>query len=100
MGHGRSGIAALAAEIAEQVPGSRGAHNVHIQKINGKLCVDLRLEVSANMTVKQAHAIAHEVEKRLKAADPNISEVTIHMESASDLVSRELAGRNGAKMVH
>jgi divalent metal cation (Fe/Co/Zn/Cd) transporter len=93
VGHGRSGIAALAAEIADKVPGSRGVHNVHIQKINGKLCVDLRLEVSANMNVKQAHAIAHDVEKRLKATDPSISEVTIHMESAADLISRELAGR-------
>jgi divalent metal cation (Fe/Co/Zn/Cd) transporter len=93
VGHGRTGIAALVAEIAERVPGSRGVHNVHIQKIAGKWCVDLRLEVSANMTVKQAHAIASDVEKKLKAADPNISDVTVHMESASDLVSRELLGR-------
>jgi divalent metal cation (Fe/Co/Zn/Cd) transporter len=92
-GHGRTGIAALVAEIAERVPGSRGVHNVHIQKIAGRWCVDLRLEVSANMTVRQAHAIATEVEKKLRAADPNISEVTVHMESASDLVSRELQGR-------
>jgi divalent metal cation (Fe/Co/Zn/Cd) transporter len=93
VGHARSGIATLAVEIAEHVPGSRGVHNVHIQKINGKLCVDLRLEVSANMSVRQAHAISSEVEKRLKAADSNISDVTIHMESASELVSRELEGR-------
>jgi divalent metal cation (Fe/Co/Zn/Cd) transporter len=93
VGHGRTGIAALVAEIAEHVPGSRGVHNVHIQKKAGRWLVDLRLEVSANMTVKQANAIASEVEKKLKAADPNISEVTVHMESASDLVSRELEGR-------
>ncbi len=93
VGHGRTGIAALVSEIAERVPGSRGVHNVHIQKIAGKWCVDLRLEVSANMTVKQAHAIASDVEKKLKAADPNISDVTVHMESASDLVSRELLER-------
>jgi divalent metal cation (Fe/Co/Zn/Cd) transporter len=97
VGHSRTGIAALVAEIAERVAGSRGVHNVHIQKIAGRWCVDLRLEVSANMTVKQAHAIANEVEKKLKAADPNISEVTVHMESASDLVSRELEGR-GAEL--
>ncbi len=93
IGHSRTGIATLVTEITEKVPGSRGVHNVHIQKIAGKLCVDLRVEVSANITVKQAHEIANEVERRLKAADPNISEVTIHMESASDLISRELEGR-------
>jgi len=91
-GHARTGVASLVTEIAEKVPGSRGVHNVHIQKINGKFCVDLRLEVSANMSVRQAHEIAREVERRLKAADPDISEITVHMESASDLISRELEG--------
>ena len=93
IGQSRTGIATLVTEIAEKVPGSRGVHNVHIQKISGKLCVDLRVEVSANITVKQANEIANEVERRLKVADPNISEVTVHMESASDLISRELEGR-------
>ncbi len=91
-GHARTGIASLVTEIAEKVPGSRGVHNVHIQKVNGKFCVDLRLEVSANMSVRQAHEIAREVEKRLKAANSNISEITVHMESASELISRELEG--------
>ena len=93
IGHSRTGVATLVTEIAEKVPGSRGVHNVHIQKIAGKLCVDLRVEVSANITVKEAHEIANQVERRLKAADPNISEVTVHMESASDLITRELEGR-------
>jgi divalent metal cation (Fe/Co/Zn/Cd) transporter len=93
IGHSRTGIATLVTETAEKVPGSRGVHNVHIQKISGKLCIDLRVEVSANITVKQANEIANEVERRLKTADPNISEVTVHMESASDLISRELEGR-------
>ncbi|MGD0177454.1 MAG: cation transporter dimerization domain-containing protein [Candidatus Bathyarchaeia archaeon] len=92
-GHSRTGIGTLVAEIAEKVPGSRGVHNVHIQKIAGKLSVDLRLEVSANLTVKQAHEIASEVERRVKAADSEIADVIVHMESASDLISRELEGR-------
>jgi divalent metal cation (Fe/Co/Zn/Cd) transporter len=92
VGHARTGLASLVAEIAENVPGSRGVHNVYVQKINGKLCVDLRLEVSADITVKQAHEIAKEVERRLIAANPHVSEVTIHLESASDLISRELEG--------
>jgi divalent metal cation (Fe/Co/Zn/Cd) transporter len=78
--------------IAEGVPGSRGVHNIHIQKIDGKLVVDLHLEVSANITVKQAHEVADQVERKIKAANPNISEITVHMESASDRISRELTG--------
>lgn len=93
IGHARTGIATLATEIAEKVPGSRGVHNVHVQKIGGRLCVDLRLEVSANLTVKQAHSISEHVEKAVLDANPHIAEVTVHLESATDLVSRELEGR-------
>lgn len=93
VGHGRRDVAALVAQVADHVPGSRGVHNIHIQKIAGKWCVDLRLEVSANVTVKSAHEIANEVEKQIKARAPDISQVTVHIESASDVLSRELEGR-------
>jgi divalent metal cation (Fe/Co/Zn/Cd) transporter len=92
IGGGRESIWKLVKEIAEGVPGSRGVHNIHIQEINGKLCVDLHLEVSANMTVKQAHEVSEQVEKEIKTANPKISEITVHMESASERISRELAG--------
>jgi divalent metal cation (Fe/Co/Zn/Cd) transporter len=82
----------LVKDTAEGVPGSRGVHNIHIQKIDKKLYIDLHLEVSANMTVKQAHEVADQVEKKIMAADSDISEVTIHIESAAERVSRELAG--------
>jgi divalent metal cation (Fe/Co/Zn/Cd) transporter len=79
-------------DLADELPGSRGVHNVHIQKIDGKLDVDLHLEVSANMTVKQAHEVADQLEKKIKKADPNVSEATIHIETASERISRELTG--------
>jgi len=91
-GSSREDLRKLIKEIAEGVPGSRGVHNVHIQEIDGRLCVDLHLEVSAGMTVKQAHEISDQVEKRLREAKLNISKITVHMESASDLISRELNG--------
>jgi divalent metal cation (Fe/Co/Zn/Cd) transporter len=82
----------LVKETAQQVPGSRDVHSIHIQTIDEKLYVDLHLEVSANMTVKQAHEVADQVEARIKAANPDISDITIHMESASDWVSKERSG--------
>jgi divalent metal cation (Fe/Co/Zn/Cd) transporter len=78
--------------VAEGIPGSRGVHNIHIQKIDGKVGVDLHLEVSADMTVKQAHDVADEFERKLRAAVNNIGDITVHLESASDRVSRELTG--------
>jgi divalent metal cation (Fe/Co/Zn/Cd) transporter len=89
---GRKSVWKVIKKIAEGVPGSRGVHNIHIQMIDGKFCVDLHLEVSANMTVKQAHDISHQIEKKIKAAKLNISEVTVHVESALEEISRELSG--------
>jgi divalent metal cation (Fe/Co/Zn/Cd) transporter len=96
LGYGREGVRTLVKEIAEGVPGSRGVHNVHIQKIGGKLCVDLHLEVSAHMTVKQAHEVSDRIERELRAR-LDISEITIHMESALDRISREL-NRGGTEL--
>jgi len=92
LGGSRESVWRLVKEVSEEVPGSRGVHNVHIQEIDGKLFIDLHLEVSANMTVKQAHEVSEQVETRIKAANPNISKITVHMESASERISKELTG--------
>jgi divalent metal cation (Fe/Co/Zn/Cd) transporter len=92
VGNNRESLWRLVKEIAEGATGSRGVHNIHIQKIDGKLGIDLHLEVSANMTVKQAHSISEEVESKMKKANPNIAEITVHIESATERVLRELTG--------
>jgi divalent metal cation (Fe/Co/Zn/Cd) transporter len=89
---GHENVWMIVKETAEGVPGSRGVHNIHVQRINGKLFVDLHLEVSANLTIKQAHDIAEEVEKRIKASNLGFEDITIHMESASDRISKEMTG--------
>jgi divalent metal cation (Fe/Co/Zn/Cd) transporter len=91
-GSDRDHIWKLVKEVSETVPGSRGAHNIHIHKVNGKLGIDFHLEVSANMTVKQAHRVSEQIEKKLKEADPSITEVLIHEESVEDLVESERSG--------
>jgi divalent metal cation (Fe/Co/Zn/Cd) transporter len=82
----------LVKNIAEGVPGTRGVNNIHLQKVNGNLVVDVQLEVAANMTVKQVHNISEEIERRMKASNPAISEIAVHTESASDRISRETTG--------
>jgi len=82
----------LVKKIAEETPGSRGVHNIHIQQIDKKTVVDIHLEVDASMTVKQAHTTATLVEKQIKGTNPTVAEVNVHIETASDRVSREMKG--------
>ena len=98
LGSKRESIWKLVKDIAEGVPGSRGVHNIHIQEVDGKLYVDLHLEVAANMTVKQAHDVSDQVERNIRAANPNISGITVHVETALDQILRELTdGEAGMK---
>ncbi len=93
-GENHDSVWTVVKRIAEGIPGSRGAHNIHLQEVDGKLCVDLHLEVGANMTVKQAHEVSEQAETKIRTAIPNVSEITVHMESASERLSRELTGFN------
>lgn len=90
VGNSEHNIWGLVKSVAEETPGSRGIHNIHIQEIDGKIYVDFHLEVAASITVKQAHEIANQVETKLKEADHRISGITAHIETASDIISREL----------
>ena len=82
----------LVRKIAEGVPGTRGVTDLHVQEVDGRLTADLAVEVSANMTMKQAHKIALDVEKRIRGIDPSISEVNVHAETVLERISREATG--------
>ena len=90
VGSNKHDIWRLVKDVAEGTPGSRDVHNIHIQEVDGKIYLDFHLEVAANITVKKAHEIADQVERKLKEADHRISGITVHIESASDIISREL----------
>lgn len=82
----------LMRKIAEDVPGTRGVTDMHLQEVNGSLTADLAIEVSANMTMEQAQKVAQDVEKRIRGIDLTISEVNVHAETAVDGISREATG--------
>jgi len=82
----------LVRKVAQEVPGIRGLSNIHLQEIAGRLTLDLMLEVSANMTIKQTQEVSQELEKRIRAIIPNLAEVNVHAETALDRISRERAG--------
>jgi divalent metal cation (Fe/Co/Zn/Cd) transporter len=89
VGRNKHDISRLVREVAERAPGSRGVHNIHVQEVDGKTCLDFHLEVAADISVKQAHEIADQVERELKKVNHRIAEITVHIESASDIVSKE-----------
>lgn len=77
---------------AEEEPGSRGVQNIHLKKTDGNLGVDFHLQVSTLVTGNEANQLEARTTQNLKAADPRISEVVLHRNTVSDLVSGERWG--------
>ena len=79
--------------IADGEPGSRGALNIHLIEVNGKVGVDLLLlEAETQAARKPSSRTEMEIAQKLKAADSRISEVVIHRESVAGLVVGEWSG--------
>ena len=66
--------------IAKKVDGVIDTEKCHIRKTGMKYHVDLHTTVSANISVKEGHDIAHHLKDRLKKEMPELSDILIHIE--------------------
>jgi cation diffusion facilitator family transporter len=68
--------------IAYASPGVRYVHRIRSRRSAGAAFVDLHVKVDPGMSTAQAHAVASEVERRLKAGLENVSDALVHIEPA------------------
>ncbi len=66
--------------IASRVPGVLYVHRVRSRGTPDTGFIDLHVKVHPGMSTAQAHAIASEVENRLKIELPGVAEVLVHIE--------------------
>jgi cation diffusion facilitator family transporter len=76
-------------QIAQSVPGVISCHRVRSRGHEGAIYADLHIQVDPNLSTERAHAIAHEVQHRLREYFPGLQDVTIHIEPTSSLLERE-----------
>ncbi|GAA3437075.1 cation diffusion facilitator family transporter [Kutzneria kofuensis] len=72
----------LAERTASEVPNVLAAGQVRMRWIGHTLRAELAVTVDADLTVEQAHRIAHDVEHRLVHAVPRLAAATVHTEPA------------------
>ncbi|MDO4574232.1 MAG: cation diffusion facilitator family transporter [Planctomycetia bacterium] len=80
--------AGASAECVEQIrrtvlsfPGTSDPHKIRTRYLgDGSLEVDLHLHVDGNMTVRDAHFLSHQIEKKLLNSGLRIAGVIIHIE--------------------
>lgn len=67
-------------EISHQVEGIIETEKCYIRKAGMKYHVDLHAVVDSNITVKQGHILAHNLQDALHAAIPELGHILIHIE--------------------
>jgi len=72
-------------QVALSVPGVLSCHRVRSRGHEQAVYADLHIQVNPAMSTEQAHAIAHEVQHRLRARRPDIHDVTVHVEPSGSL---------------
>jgi len=70
--------------IAGAVSGVVDCHRIRSRGTGGAVHVDLHIQVDGELSVREAHDLAHLVEDRLCAAMPVIVDVTVHVEPEDD----------------
>ncbi|HEY2072891.1 MAG TPA: cation diffusion facilitator family transporter [Gaiellaceae bacterium] len=82
---------ALAAALA--VPRVREVHNVSVLSVDGRTEVSLHLKLPGDLSLEEAHEIAEEVERAIRAAEPEIGGVQTHLEPLAETAgAAEVAG--------
>jgi len=71
-------------EIVSHIEGVREAHAIRTRRYGGGILVDLHVLVSGDISVREGHDIAEEVQRRLVAHGPSVADVVVHIEPHDD----------------
>ncbi len=70
-----------------------GIHNLRSRSMGGLGYIDAHIEVDSNLTVSEAHYIAHKMEQLVKRQFPKIADVQIHIDPLDTRVKESVLAR-------
>ena len=82
--------------IARRLPEVQSVHNIRVFEIGSSIDLAADLEMSADLTLEEAHSVSDKFEERLRELVDNVSSVTLHLETtmtkdeAKDITSESL----------
>ena len=78
--------------LAAAIAGVQNIHRIRSRGTKWAVELDLHMQVAADMSVEQAHRLAHAVEDELRAQVPHVSDVVVHIEPGFEAASGHPAG--------
>ena len=79
-------------EAVNNVTGANNPHRVRARKIGNHYMVNLDIEVDPDLSIREAHEIARNVEKSIKSNLNNIYDIMVHVEPLGNLEEDEKFG--------
>ena len=79
-------------EAIDTVEGAHHPHRVRARNIGHKIMIAIDLEVDGELTLHEAHEIAHKVEDSIKARIDKVFDVAIHIEPIGDKKEEKALG--------
>jgi cation diffusion facilitator family transporter len=73
-------IAGKIGQIINKFPEAINPHLIRMSKLGSYYIVDMHLEFSESMSIKESHGIVSMIEKEVKSKIPEIQDITIHVE--------------------
>jgi hypothetical protein len=70
-----------------------GVHNLRSRSMGGLGYLDAHIEVDSDLTVSEAHYIAHRIEHQVKKHFPRIIDVQIHIDPLDDKIRESVLAR-------
>lgn len=90
-------VVAAILKSAGEAPGVSSVEKCRVRKSGLTLIADLHVRVPGDLSVREGHAIAHQVSERLQGGGFKLADVTVHIEPEPDQLppDRNLPGGNG-----
>lgn len=79
-------------DAVHQVKGASNPHRIRVRKMGHLYLIALDIEVDETLPMKNAHAIAQQVEQTLKTSIPNIYDIMVHLEPQGNVEPDEVFG--------
>ena len=76
--------------IAREVPGVLGLDKCFVRKMGFNYYADLHIVVKGELSVREGHWIAHQVEDEVLGALREVSDVLVHVEAEEELAAKQI----------
>lgn len=79
-------------QAVDQIGENFNPHRVRIRKIGAMYVVELDIEIDGSLSVKEAHLMTQEIERKIREMIPNLYDVMIHVEPIGNFEEEEPYG--------